>query len=68
MIEVNNLSLVKQGKKLLDDVSFSAENGHITGLVGSNGSGKTLIMKCICGLIVSYDGNIMIDGIEARST
>lgn len=67
MIEVNNLSLVKQGKKLLDDVSFSAGNGHITGLVGSNGSGKTLIMKCICGLIVSYDGNIMIDGIEARS-
>lgn len=67
MIEVNNLSLVKQGKKLLNDVSFSAEDGGITGLVGSNGSGKTLIMKCICGLIVSYDGNIMIDGTEART-
>ncbi|WP_455719532.1 ABC transporter ATP-binding protein [Agathobacter sp.] len=66
MIEVKNLSLEKNNKKILDSISFRVNDGSIMGLIGPNGSGKTLVMKCICGLIVTYDGQIIINGIEAR--
>lgn len=67
MIEIDNLSLKKNNKLLLNSISFCANDGSITGLVGPNGCGKTLIMKCICGLIVSYEGKVLIDGTDARN-
>lgn len=45
----------------LEDISFSAESGNIIGLVGHNGSGKTVLFKCICGLYGVTDGEIRID-------
>lgn len=48
MIEVQNVTLQIKGKMILSDVDLTMEEGRIYGLVGNNGSGKTMLMKCIC--------------------
>ncbi|MFC6295384.1 ATP-binding cassette domain-containing protein [Lactiplantibacillus daoliensis] len=60
LIELQNVSRSFSGKKLLNDVSFSVEKGSITTLEGINGSGKTLILKAILGLI-KVSGNITVN-------
>ena len=37
------------------------KKGKIHGLIGRNGSGKTMLMKCICGFIIDFDGEIIVD-------
>ena len=49
MIKVNNVSLTIKKYNILSDVSLNVEKGQAVGLVGGNGSGKTMLMKCICG-------------------
>ena len=49
MIEVNNVTLKTKEYTILDNVSIKVDKGEIVGLVGGNGSGKTMLMKCICG-------------------
>ena len=51
MIEIRNVSLRLDGKSILNNISLTLEPGKIYGLVGSNGSGKTMLMKCICGFV-----------------
>ena len=53
IIEVNEVSKKYDDATVLDNVSLEIEKGKIYGLVGRNGSGKTVLMKCICGP-VSY--------------
>ena len=57
-IEVTNISKTFSGRKVLDNVSISVQRGSICGLVGRNGCGKTVLMKCICGFIVPEIGQI----------
>lgn len=47
---------------VLKDVSRSFERGRIHGIVGNNGSGKTVLMKCICGFLIPDDGSITVNG------
>ena len=61
-IEVKNLSLTINGDQILKNISVSFESGQIYGLVGRNGSGKTMLMKCICGFVRPTAGEIWIDG------
>ena len=49
MIEVQNVNKSFGEEHVLKDVSHSFEAGKIHGIVGNNGSGKTVLMKCICG-------------------
>ncbi|MBR6897378.1 MAG: ATP-binding cassette domain-containing protein, partial [Lachnospiraceae bacterium] len=49
MIKVENVSLVIKKKTILDDINAEFADGRIHGLIGRNGSGKTVLMKCICG-------------------
>jgi ribose transport system ATP-binding protein len=51
---------------VLQDVSFHVEPGHILGLVGQNGAGKSTIVKILAGLYPDYLGAIRIDGVETR--
>lgn len=51
IIEVNEVFKKYDDATVLDNVSLEIEKGKIYGLVGRNGSGKTVLMKCICGLI-----------------
>ena len=48
MVKVKNVTLNIKDALILDKVNLSVEKGSICGLVGRNGSGKTMLMKCIC--------------------
>lgn len=49
-------------QQVLKEVSIQCESGHIYGIVGHNGSGKTVLFKCICGFMNLDDGEIIVDG------
>ena len=62
MITVKNLSLKIQKDVILSDIDLHIERGKITGLVGRNGCGKTMLMKCITGFVKPTQGEIIFDG------
>ncbi|MHA0857989.1 ABC transporter ATP-binding protein [Paenibacillus sp. CMAA1364] len=62
MIEVTHLHKKYRGRKVLNDVTFTAEKGEITCLIGNNGAGKSTILKTIMGLVPLQSGTIQIDG------
>lgn len=62
MIEVKHVSKKYKRKQILNDLSFTAEKGQITCLIGINGAGKTTIMKSIMALTPIDSGEILIDG------
>ncbi len=62
MITVENVSLTIGKHEILKDISLKVEKGTISGLIGRNGSGKTMLMKCICGFIKPTKGRIVVDG------
>lgn len=61
-IEVNNLTKVIHKNTVLEDISLSMESGSIYGFQGVNGSGKTMLMRAIIGLIRPTKGSISING------
>lgn len=61
-IEVCHVTKKFKEYKALDDVSLQFEEGKIHGIIGRNGSGKTVLFKCICGLIKVDKGDILVDG------
>lgn len=62
IIEVRGLSLTIGKTAILNDVTVSLEAGKIHGLIGRNGSGKTMLMKSICGFIRPTRGVVVVDG------
>ena len=61
-IVVDHVSKKVGANLVLDDVSLTLPSGGIYGLKGRNGSGKTMLMRCLCGLIYPTDGKILFDG------
>ena len=59
-IQVNDIVLRFKKDILLDHVSYQCEQGKSHGMVGRNGSGKTVLMKCICGFIRPHEGHIYV--------
>lgn len=64
MISVKNLSKKIGDVQALNDLSFSAEDGHITGLLGPNGAGKTTCLRTVFGLLTPDAGIAEVDGIN----
>ncbi len=62
IIEINGVSLTLRKTQILKDINKSFEKGKIHGLIGRNGSGKTMLMKCICGFIKPTEGEITVFG------
>lgn len=62
IIEVKNVSLRIGKTDILKSLNISFEKGKIHGLIGRNGSGKTMLLKCICGFVKPTDGEITVDG------
>lgn len=58
-IEVKNLVKTFADKRVIDDVSFKVEDGETLAIVGFSGSGKSTILKLICGLIEKDSGEII---------
>ena len=61
IISVKNVSLTLGKTQILKDINVEFEEGRIHGLIGRNGSGKTMLMKCICGFIKPTNGEITVD-------
>lgn len=61
VIQINNVSLKIKKTEILKDINIEFEKGKIHGFIGRNGSGKTMLMKCICGFIKSTDGEIIVN-------
>lgn len=61
MIKVYNISLIIKKTEILKSISIEFEKGKIHGLIGRNGSGKTMLMKCICGFVKPTEGTIHVN-------
>jgi len=66
MIEARNLSKRFGAIEAVRDVSFSARDGEITGILGANGAGKSTCLRMIYGVLAPDGGNACIDGIDIR--
>mgnify|MGYP001749878825 FL=1 len=62
MIEVKNLTKEFKETKALDNVSLKFPTGEIHGLIGRNGSGKTVLLKILCGFMAPTSGEVLFDG------
>lgn len=62
IIEVKNVSKSFKNAQVLKSVSLEVEEGTICGLVGLNGSGKTVLMKAICGFLIPDEGEVLVRG------
>ena len=62
MIELKNVTKSFQKKQVLKQVTGTFEKGKIHGIIGRNGSGKTVLLKCICGFLSPEEGEIFVDG------
>lgn len=65
---LTNVSKKIEKEQVLQDVSFSLKEGMIYGLVGRNGSGKSMLLKTICGFIRPDKGSVLVDGIDIYKT
>lgn len=61
---IEQLSLTIGKETLLKNINLSFEQGKIYGIIGRNGSGKTLLFKCVCGYIKPTTGRIIVNGKE----
>ena len=61
-IEVRAVTKTFDRHTVLDNVSLSVAKGRCIGLVGANGSGKTMLMRCICGFVLPDKGEVYVDG------
>lgn len=62
IISVKNLSKDFGQERVLHSVTRDFEKGRIHGIVGNNGSGKTVLMKCICGFLIPTEGEVIVNG------
>ena len=62
MITVSSLTKTYGGFTAVDDVSFTAQTGRVTGFLGPNGAGKSTTMRIMVGLTPASTGTALIDG------
>src|SRR5271163_4560649 len=63
-LQIRNLRKSFNNKLVLDGISFSLKQGEIVFVLGRSGTGKSVLLKSIVGLIQSDDGEILLDGQE----
>lgn len=66
MIEIKDVTKKFKDQTVLDGVTLNCPTGEITGIIGHNGSGKSVLFKCICGLLYADSGEIRVDGQEMK--
>ncbi|MBE9388428.1 ABC transporter ATP-binding protein [Vagococcus salmoninarum] len=59
-IQVKEVTKVYKGQTVLENVSITVEEGQCVGLIGHNGSGKSLLLKVICGFIKADEGSVTV--------
>ncbi|MFZ2462927.1 MAG: ATP-binding cassette domain-containing protein [Caldibacillus thermoamylovorans] len=63
-IKVENITKKFGETTVLDGISLTFEKNKIHGLIGRNGSGKTILLKCICGFVIPTAGTIYVNGMQ----
>ena len=66
-IEVKNLSFSYGDRPVLHDISFKEEKGEFLSILGPNGVGKSTLFRCVLGLLSGYTGQVLVDGVDART-
>jgi len=66
MIELKNVSKTFKRTRVLDDLSLLIRNGDRIALIGSNGAGKTTMIRCLLGEYV-HEGEVLVDGVSPRA-
>ncbi len=66
-IIVKNISKKFKKVTVLNNVNMTFESGKIYGLIGRNGSGKSVFLKMLCGFYVPTSGEILFDGVKVYS-
>lgn len=61
MLSTKNITLKKNGKVLLNNISISLPRGQISLLLGKSGAGKSLLLRCLAGLETAFEGGIYFD-------
>ena len=64
MVQIINVSKQFKQEAVLKNVSVNFEKGKVHGIIGKNGSGKTVLLKIICGLLKPTSGQVIVDGKE----
>ncbi|MFF0271145.1 ABC transporter ATP-binding protein [Kribbella sp. NPDC004536] len=64
IVEVSGLRKAYGGRTVVDDVSFSVDEGEIFGILGPNGAGKTTTVECVEGLRVPDGGQVRVAGLD----
>lgn len=67
MIEAKNISKWFDGQRVLYDITATFDTGKTNLIIGQSGSGKTVFMKCLIGLLTPEEGSILYDGRRFRS-
>lgn len=62
VIVIDKLTKSFKGKTVLEDVNMQLQEGRIYGIVGDNGSGKTVLLKLICGFMKPDSGTVTVNG------
>ena len=62
VIRVMDVSKSFGEETVLHHISYDFKEGRIYGIVGNNGSGKTVLMKCICGFLIPTEGEVIVNG------
>jgi len=62
IVEIQNVSKIIKGRKIIDSLSFEVNKGEVFGFLGPNGAGKTTTIRMLVGLIGITSGDIKIDG------
>lgn len=62
MIQIKSLYKSFEDRTVLNDINFIFENGKTNLIIGQSGSGKTVLMKCLVGLLTPEKGEVLYDG------
>ncbi|MEM9131916.1 MAG: ABC transporter ATP-binding protein [Actinomycetota bacterium] len=64
LLSVEGLSAGYLGEDVVHDVDLSVEAGEVVGIIGSNGAGKTTMLRAMCGLLPATAGTVRFDGVD----
>lgn len=67
-INIENLTKILDQNKALDNINLEFKEGKIYGIIGRNGSGKSLLFKTICGFLTPTSGKVYINDIDIYQT
>ncbi len=68
IVKIENLSKSFKSNTIFENINIELKPGHIYGLVGRNGTGKTVFLKTLCGILSVDTGRILFDGEETLKT